>query len=152
MMDMNSWLTGFGHDLKYAIRGLAKSRMFTLVCLLTLALGFGIDVTLVTLFHWANSPPPAVETEGLVDLVVTNRGARAEDIGNDLWSYPEFAELKRADTGMELTALARGEPTIGATTLDARAEGDGTRVDAMYVGGIEVRPSGSSRRGIEVGS
>lgn len=30
MLNMNGWLTGFGHDLKYAIRGLAKSRMFTL--------------------------------------------------------------------------------------------------------------------------
>lgn len=130
---MNGWLTGFGFDLKYAIRGLAKSRMFTLVCVLTLALGFGVDVTLMTLFDWANSPPPAVDTEGLVDVVVTNRGARAEDIGGDLWSYPEFAELKRADTGMDLTAVARGEPTIGAAALDARAGGDVPRVDAMYV-------------------
>lgn len=130
---MNGWLTGFGHDVKYAIRGLAKSRMFTLVCVLTLALGFGIDVTLVTLFHWVKSPPPGVEGERFVEIVVTHRGASAEDISNDTWSYPEFAELMRADIGMGLTAVETDEAILGPPPIDPRVDGDAARIGVLYV-------------------
>ena len=50
------------------------------------------------------TPPPGVKTEGLVEVVTTPRGPRG---AGDAWSYPDFVDLRAADTGMSDHRLDR---------------------------------------------
>ena len=68
-------------------------------------------------------PPPGVNTEGLVELVMSPRGSRAAS--ND-WSYPDFLDLRDADTGMaligwthvsEVTFQTPGKETVASPTM-----------------------------------
>ena len=89
-------------------------------------------------------PPPGVNTEGLVELVTTplgSRGAAAE------WSYPDFVDLRDADTGIAMTGWAHGE---SKTTIQTAA-GVYTesvrlvfrRVGVFIVAGLAVGVAGS---------
>ena len=56
-------------DIRFAFRGLAKSRTFTIVSLLSLALGIGANVTVFSLVNaLAFKPLPFTEADRLVDL------------------------------------------------------------------------------------
>src|SRR2546423_3055714 len=56
-------------DIRFAIRSLAKARLFTLVALASLALGIGANVTVFSLVNAiALKPLPFAEPDQLVDL------------------------------------------------------------------------------------
>ncbi|MGH9373715.1 MAG: ABC transporter permease [Vicinamibacterales bacterium] len=58
-------------------------------------------------------PPPGVNREGLVELVTTRLGPRA---ASATWSYPDFVDLRDAETGIALTGWAGGESTTTIQT------------------------------------
>ncbi|MGH7576238.1 MAG: ABC transporter permease, partial [Longimicrobiales bacterium] len=131
-------LAGVGHDIRHAVRGLKRSWTFTLVCLISVAFGLAINALLVILIRTTVDPPAAIEAEGAVDLLVTTRG-RVQD---DVWSYPDFADLQRADVGMEVTGWATGTRNLRTDDGD-----DGAPVRVMYVSanyfrtlGVDVAP------------
>ena len=72
-------------------------------------------------------PPPGVNTEGLVEVLTTPRGSRGAD---DTWSYPDFVDLRDADTGMALIGWAIGESEVTAQTPGRRRRrrGDDVRL------------------------
>jgi hypothetical protein len=56
-------------DIRFAVRSLSKSKLFTAVALLSLALGIGANVTVFTLINAiAFKPLPYAEPDALVDL------------------------------------------------------------------------------------
>ena len=58
------------NDVRFAIRSLAKSKLFTVVALASLALGIGANVTVFSLVNaMAIKPLPFVEPDRLVDLL-----------------------------------------------------------------------------------
>ena len=63
-----SWLLG---DLKYAFRGMARRRGFTLVAVLSLALGIGANTTIFTLLNGILLRPLAVEDPASLVAVYT---------------------------------------------------------------------------------
>jgi putative ABC transport system permease protein len=57
------------HDLKFAARGLQQHRSFTIVAVLTIALGIGINTALFTLFNaFVLKPLPLKDASKLVTL------------------------------------------------------------------------------------
>ena len=56
-------------DIRFAVRSLSKSKLFTTVALISLALGIGANVTVFTLINAiAFRPLPFAEPDALVDL------------------------------------------------------------------------------------
>ena len=97
--------TGIWRDLAYAGRSLAKARAFTLVCVVSLGMGMAPVIAIPYGARIFTIPPPGVNTEGLVELVTTPLGPRRAD---DEWSYPDFVDLRDADTGIVMTGWATG--------------------------------------------
>ena len=63
----------FFHDIRYSIRTLARTTDFTLIAVLTLALGIGVNTTIFSVvYHVLMKPLTVVEPERLVHIWETN--------------------------------------------------------------------------------
>jgi macrolide transport system ATP-binding/permease protein len=84
-------------DLRYAGRTLRKNPGFTLVAVLTLALGIGVNTTLFTAFDSvALKPLPVKDPKSLVRVM---RWFESQGRGNGqyLFSYPEYVDYREAN-------------------------------------------------------
>src|SRR5262245_59243342 len=100
------------HDLLHAAHSLAKSRSFTIVVVASLGIGMGAFVGLVTFIRAMTAPIRGVKTDKLVEILAIPSGplkARVGDWAIEQWSYPDFSELRHADTGMAITGWAIDE-------------------------------------------
>jgi predicted permease len=98
-------LMGIWRDLVHAGRSLAKARAFTVVCVLTLGIGMAPIIAIQYWMRVFTTPPPGVDTERLVELVTTPMGPHR---ATDRWSYPDFIDLREAQTGVLMTGWAGG--------------------------------------------
>jgi predicted permease len=119
-------LTGFSGDLIHAAHSLAKARAFTFVCVVSLGIGMAPVIAIPSVSRLTRLTPPGVNTEELVELVTMSVGPHQQ---TELWSYPDYEDLRDANTGMTLI------PWIGApteVTFPATA-GSTLRASAMFV-------------------
>jgi putative ABC transport system permease protein len=88
-MDIVGWLEILGQNLRYAARVLRRSPGFTLVAILTLALGIGANVATFTVVRAVLlSPLPYPHPEQLVRVFDDLRGSNSQDVGMsvlELW-------------------------------------------------------------------
>jgi predicted permease len=125
------------HDIRYALRMLAKTTGFTLVAVLTLALGIAANSTI---FSWISStllnPIPGVKQTD--NLVAVNRGERS-DHPTPPFSYPDLRDLQERsqsfagllgyhDDYMSLTSAGKPERIYGALTTSNYFEVLGLRL------------------------
>lgn len=133
-------LVPFGRDLTHAVRALSKSLTFSLVCILSLAVGLGGVVGVIVFLRVMWIPAAGVDPDGLVEFLVKPLGpARAEMGGRvaDTWSYPDFIDVRDAVTGMETTGWLIGDGVLRAP------DGQGTeRVPLMHVSANYFRTVG----------
>lgn len=66
-------------DLIHAARSLAKSRAFTVVCVLSLGIGMAPVIGIQYAFRSFTTPPPSVKTDGLVELLTMSVGPRERE-------------------------------------------------------------------------
>src|SRR5215475_5522647 len=81
-------------DIRFAVRSLAKSKLFTLVALLSLALGIGANVTAYSVVDsLAFKPLPYADPEQLVDIheASATKLCRYCGVGT---SYPGFSDWR----------------------------------------------------------
>ena len=79
-------------DLKYALRTLGRSRGFTIIAILTLALGIGANTAIFSIVNAVLLRPlPFQHPEQLVRVFDDLNGANAKDAG---MSVPEFYDLR----------------------------------------------------------
>jgi predicted permease len=127
---------GIWRDLIHAGRSLAQARAFTFVCVVSLGIGMVPVIAVPYGARILRMPPPGVNTEGLVELVTTPRGARA---AADVWSYPDFVDLREADTGMAMTGWVHGKSEVTPQTPgQAKFESSTIFVSANYFRVIRV--------------
>ncbi len=132
-------------DLAHALRSLAKERVFSLICVVSLGIGMGAFVALVTFTRAITAPARGITVEGLTELLVLPLGplrAKAGEWALERWSYADYQAVRDADTGMAITGWTMessqfGEPTLGRTTSLLR-------VPTMYVSANYFRTFGVS--------
>ena len=121
-------LLGIWRDLVLAARSLAKTRAFTFVCVLSLGIGMAPVIAIQYGSRIFTTPPPAVNVEGptpLVELVTAPMGSHRPTSN---WSWPDFSDLRDAETGVSMTGWAVGD---SVATIPASREK--THVQTMFV-------------------
>src|SRR5687767_14891057 len=107
---------GIWRDLAYAGRSLAKARAFTLVCVVSLGIGMAPVIAIPYFSQALKIQPPGLKTEGLVEILTTGVGPRE---ATDIWSYPDYADLRDANTGMALVGWTYGQRVFKRDSLRA---------------------------------
>jgi putative ABC transport system permease protein len=110
------WLEQTFADLRYACRSLLKTPGFTIIAVLTLALGIGANVAIFTVVNAVLLRPlPFQHPERLVRVFEDLDGVGAKDVG---MSEPEVEDLRRANVFDDMsviwpvsTALSGGDHT-----------------------------------------
>src|SRR5256885_8502536 len=125
------------NDLRYALRTLAKSPGFTLVAVLTLALGIGPNTAIFSLVYGVLLKPlPYPESDRLVGLAETYQGNRSElDV-----TYDEFRFLEDHNPVFERLAVTT-EVGFSVFTGDIAERVTGLRVSQDFFATLGVRPA-----------
>ena len=118
--------TGIWRDLVYAGRSLAKARAFTFVCVVSLGIGMAPVIAIPYVSRLTTLTPPGVNTEELVELVTTTVGPHQQ---TEQWSYPDYVDLRDANTGITLIGWAGAPSEI---TFQATG-GSKMRASTMFV-------------------
>lgn len=124
-------------DLRHAARSLAKARAFTFVCVVTLGVGMAPIIAIQYAARIITTPPPTVnghEPTELVEFVTTRVGPNK---ATSAWSYPDFVDLSKAETGVSITGWA-----IGDTAVTLPESGAKTSVQTMFVSSNYFRTIG----------
>jgi predicted permease len=111
----------FVQDLRYAFRTLLKSRSFTTVAVLTLALGIGANVaTFSVVYAVLLRPLPFPHPDQLVRVFDDLRGPNEHDVG---MSAPELWDLQdRSDVFQQISAVAPSSSAVAGADRTVRAE------------------------------
>ncbi|HLW51808.1 MAG TPA: ABC transporter permease [Candidatus Angelobacter sp.] len=122
-------------DLRYGWRTLSRSPGFSLVAVLTLALGIGANSTI---FSWINATlltplPGAADTRGLVSLT---RGVTFNDFA---FSYPDLQDLRKSNKSFS-GLMAFNTLPVSLTGLGKPERIWSTEASANYFDVLGVRP------------
>jgi predicted permease len=94
------------HDLRYAVRVLSRSPLFTAAALVSLTLGIASSATVFSLVDAAMlRRPPFVEADRLAVVNITQRTPLEGEIKHR-WSWPRFQLLKRDARAFESVATS----------------------------------------------
>ena len=123
-------------DLRYAFRMLLKSPGFTMVAVLTLALGIGANVaTFSVVYGVLLRPLPFPHPEQLVRVFDDLRGPNEQDVG---MSAPELWDLQeRSGVFQDISAVAPSNSAVGGGDRTVRAESLLTSPDYFALLGVK---------------
>src|SRR5262245_26180880 len=118
-MEVESMQT-FLQDIRFGVRMLLKNPGFTMITMLTLALGIGANTAI---FSFVSSlflrPLPVPEPDRVARLYGEDKQGRKFDV----FSYPNYADLR--DRSQTLQALAAHREVAASVGLGAGAENSG---------------------------
>jgi predicted permease len=114
-------MTTLFQDMRYGLRLLLKSPGFTIVAILSLALGVGANTAIFSIVNAVLLRSlPFPHPDRLVKIVASNRGVGARDIG---FSVPEMDDLKlRAGVFDQVTAIVGGDGNLTGSERPQRLE------------------------------
>lgn len=116
-------LTGLGADLILATRALMQAKSFTVVSVVSLGVGMGVVMAMVTLLRIFTGAPPSIETTRLVEVLIAPQGelrTRTGDWAIETWFYPDFLELRQIDAGMAVSGWATGSTQVEVPSVGKR--------------------------------
>jgi len=130
-------MRGLSHDLRHSIRLLAKSPGFTLVAVLTLAIGIGVNATVFSVINGLLLRPlPVSHPEQITVLAAQQEGS--QDF--QLFSYPDYQDIRRqAEVFSDILAFR-----VSLVGLNVDGKGEHcviSRVSGNYFSAAGVQPA-----------
>ena len=120
-------IRGLAQDLLHATRTLRKAKSFTVVCVVSLGIGMAPVIAVPYASRMVDIPPAGLRVDGLVELVTTLNGAQRP---TSAWSYPDFVDLRQANTGMSLTGWVAGQ---SKTSIQTPTGTESSSVSTLFV-------------------
>lgn len=104
------WFDQLQQDLRYALRSFARSPVFALTAVLSLAVGIGADTAIFTIANSLLLRPPAGVTapDRLVDISGTERD---DAFGVNEISFPNFGDLRAARPHSKTSVVTNLSPS-----------------------------------------
>ena len=125
-------------DARYALRRLRKSPMFTIFCVLTLALGIGATTAIYSVVHAVLSPPPGVANIARIVNIYPN----PRNLSASGWMVPwgDFLDYRaQQHTAEKVTAWRFLRLSYAAAGQSGTSFGE--TVDGEYFDVLGVRPA-----------
>jgi putative ABC transport system permease protein len=129
-----SGLDRLAQDVKFAVRSLSRNPAFTLIVVLTLAFGIGVNTAIFSAVNaLLLNPYPFPEADRIVSV-----DARHISGKNGATGYQDFLDWQRQNTVFESMAITpwTGEYTLTGQGEPQRIAGGGTTADFLRVLGI----------------
>jgi predicted permease len=131
------WLEQSSQDLRYAARTLRKSPGFTLVAILTLALGIGANTAIFSVVRGVVlAPLPYFQPDRLVLLLESN-----QRFARDAISYPNFVDWQDSARSFEQMAAIVLHQGFDLSGPGAPEHLDGVQVTAGFFSTLGIAPS-----------
>jgi predicted permease len=135
-------------DLRYGVRMLVKTPVFSLIAVLTLGLGIGANTAIFTLINSVLLRPlPVDDAQGLVMVGDPGRGATGLSFGSprvDMFSHPQFRLFRDATHDVFSEIYAAGRATrVNIAGEDGAAIGNpgaGIVVTGNYFAVLRAKP------------
>jgi predicted permease len=137
-MDIVGWLETTGQNLRYAVRMLRRSPGFTLVAILTLALGIGANVAIFTVVNAVLLHPlPFPHPEQLVRVYDDIRASNTRDVG---MSVPELWDLRdKSGVFQDISVIYPADANITGGERPERVEFLGTNANYFTMLGVHAQ-------------
>ena len=125
-----------GQDLRHAMRGLLRTPVFTVVTILTLALGIGANTAIFSIVNGVILRPLGYERPGQLMFLTSQFPAMGFD---EFWvSPPEFFEFREINQSFaEVGAFTTSEVNLTAGDRPLRVRSAGVTDDLMRVLGVQ---------------
>ena len=128
-------------DLRYALRGLARSPAFTITVVLTLGLGVGANTAMFGIIDRLMFRPfPYLRDPGTVHRVYLKSTSRGIERTNSVGQYTRYLDLRNNSTTLAQSAGFALQNMAVGSGLDAREQRVGT-VSASFFDFFDARPA-----------
>src|SRR3712207_3728969 len=124
-------------DLKYALRMLLKTPAFTLIAILTLALGIGANSAIFSVVDTVLLRPLPFPDAGQLVMIWGNEKSEPDSRYTD--SFPDFFDYRAQSQSFTHMAAYSGAGTVLGTGANAQ-ELDGVAVDGDFFDVVGVKP------------
>ena len=137
-VDIVGWIETTGQNLRYGGRTLRRSPGFTIVAVLTLALGIGANVTIFTVVEAVLLRPlPFPHPEQLVRVYDDMRSSNTHDVG---MSVPELWDLRdRSGVFQDISVIFPADANITGGERPERVEFLGTNANYFTMLGVHAQ-------------